>query len=128
MIRRTPLRPGKPPVRKTLPKKVNAKRRRRESLRAYGPAARRDWIVAMDCLTCRRHGPSEQSHLRSRAGAGKKGDARHVIPQCGECHALYPQRSKWAQLRPKWTDTELETAAALLDAAWREYQGGEEGE
>lgn len=135
MRRKSPLRAKRPMPRgsatlerhRPLPK-VNRKRKAANLLRAYGPASRRDWITGLPCLTCGHPPKSQQSHLRSRSGAGRKGDAKHVVPMCDPCHRLYPQRSKWAARFPHWTDAELERAAAVIEAAWQAnpYQGVDE--
>lgn len=110
-------------VRRKPLKKVNAKRRKRESLRAYGTEERRVWMTSRDCLTCGQPSTeerrSQQSHLRSKSGAGRKGDARYTIPSCDCCHKLYPQRSKWAERFPEWTDEALELAALGLDTMFK---------
>jgi hypothetical protein len=100
----------------------NPKRRAAQFARAYGSEDRVEWIKAQRCLTCGDHGPSQNSHLRSRAGAGRKGDATKVIPQCNPCHDLYPRRSQWRARFPHWTDEKLETAAAVIDARWQEQK------
>lgn len=124
--RKTPLRPKRPmargsaTLRRTRPlPKVNRKRKALELLRTYGPAERRAWITSFCCLTCGHPPKSEQSHLRSRSGAGRKGDAAQIVPMCRGCHTLYPQRSKWRRRFPHWTDAELERAAAAFEHAWQ---------
>lgn len=98
---------------------INKARKAKETLRTYGPAERREWMTSFCCVVCNAPPKSQQSHLRSRSGAGRKGDADKVVPMCGPCHRLYPQRSKWRERYPLWPDARLEEAARAFDEAWR---------
>jgi hypothetical protein len=103
------------------PNARNAKRQAKQFARAYGSEERVSWMKRQRCLTCGDHGPCENSHLRSRAGMGRKGNAEKTIPQCKPCHDLYPRRSKWRARFPHWTDEKLEAAAAVIEARWQEH-------
>lgn len=119
--RKTPLARSGRIARATPLPKVNRRRKAKELLRTYGPAERRAWITGFPCLTCGHPPKSEQSHLRSRSGAGRKGDAATIVPMCRGCHDLYPQQSKWRQRFPHWTDAELARAARVFADAWDQH-------
>ena len=125
MKRSKPLSRRTAPIRRAPVRKVNPKRKARNLLRAYGPAARREWMTSMDCLTCGQpsfeSARTQQSHLRSRSGAGRKGDARHTVPACDYCHKLYPRQSEWAKRFPDFTDAVLNAYAAALELEWQAH-------
>lgn len=118
LSRKTPLARSGRLARKTRLAPVNRARKAKELLRTYGPAERRDWMTHFPCLTCGHPPKSEQSHLRSKSGTGRKGDASQIVPMCGDCHRLYPQQAKWRQRFPHWTDAELQRAAQVFADAW----------
>ena len=41
------------------------------------------WIRSLPCAACKKHGPSDPAHMRSR-GAG--GTSKHLVPLCRMCH------------------------------------------
>lgn len=82
-------RPKHPSLkRKTYPKRVNPERKAREFARQYGSTARVRFIKSLPCGHCSRQPEEgvENAHLPSKSGAGRKGDACHVVPLCRECH------------------------------------------
>ena len=111
------MKPRKPIARTTRPKRVNKVRKAREWARAYGSEERVAWIRDQPCVAGH-SGPCENSHLRSRSGAGRKGDAATVVPMCKPCHNLYPKRSAWAAKYPELTDDTLNVIASATDHLW----------
>ena len=91
MKRRTPLkRSGKLERkaelhRKRQIKRRNARRRAKEFTRAYGSVERVRRVQAMPCCVCGGL-PSENAHIPGGSGAGRKGDARWIIPLCKHHH------------------------------------------
>lgn len=83
MMRRTPLKPGPGPKRRTAVKKRNAKRLRETRARQFGPHAER--VRALPCCACGARPPSQPHHVKSR-GAG--GTWRDLVPLCGYCHLI----------------------------------------
>lgn len=118
-MKRTPLTRGQPIRRTGRVKPVNKARRQKELLRTYGAPARRKWVKSLCCIVCNAPPPSEQSHIRSRSGAGRKGDADKVVPMCAACHLLYPQVSKWRKAYPLWPDARLQAAAKAVEFSWQ---------
>lgn len=88
----------KPPKReqkaKKRPKRSNPARKASEFLRCYGSAERVAWVKSLPCFACGLIGHTENAHLPSHSGAGRKGDARHIVPLCHSCHdhKVYLQR------------------------------------
>ncbi len=86
--RKTRLRPGAGPRRKTWIRRRNAKRAKAAWTKAYGSAARVEWINSMKCECKGKHpscsGPTQNAHETSR-GAG--GTASNVVPMSSGCHA-----------------------------------------
>jgi len=126
VVKRSPLPPRKTPLPRSSSPIARSRIKRKprpasETERAYGPPPRREWMTRFPCLTCGHPPKSQQSHLRSRSGAGRKGDASTVVPMCAECHLLYPKRSAWATRVPAWPDARLEAAAARFNSAWEKY-------
>ena len=92
---------------------VNPARKAREFARAYGSQARVEWIKAYGCLVCPRVG-SQNAHLPSKSGAGRKGDAKYCVPLCHQCHNDLDHKRL-----PASTVAYLYKMAAVLDAQWR---------
>lgn len=100
--------------RTTRVRRSNPKRRAREFARSYGSKERVKWINALPCFACQVIGQTENAHLPSRSGVGRKGDARYIVPLCHSCHGqkVYLQRpSAYAYLANK------------LDAQWQTLTG-----
>ena len=95
MVRKAPLRPGKPLSRKTRLKRstplnpVNRERRKAERERAYGPKERREWLTRQPCVACGRvpteDRPNHQHHTKG-GGVGRKADADTLVSLCPKCH------------------------------------------
>lgn len=78
----------RPPKERKPPKSVNAKRKKREQLRAYGPPLRREWIKAQPSVVSGK-GPCVNAHVVT-GGAGYKADARFIVPLTdAEHHELH---------------------------------------
>jgi hypothetical protein len=63
-----------------------------ETLRIYGPPARRKWITAQPCVFCgqepdERH-PSHNAHTEN-GGMSRKADYTTIVPACAFCHTLF---------------------------------------
>ena len=63
-------------------KRVNRKRKAKNFARAYGSELRVMYVQGLPCAACGHIGHSENAHIRSKSGAGRKGDASTVIPLC----------------------------------------------
>jgi hypothetical protein len=82
-VKRTPLKPGKPPERKAPLKASNPARKRKRYAEAFGDYA--DVIRGLPCCVCQAPPPSDPHHVRSRGAGGTK---RDLIPVCRTCHTL----------------------------------------
>jgi 5-methylcytosine-specific restriction endonuclease McrA len=80
-MKRTPLKPGKPPERNKPIRKVNAKRKRKRYAEAFGAHA--DVIRGLPCCLCGAPPPSDPHHVKSRGAGGKRMD---LAPLCRTCH------------------------------------------
>lgn len=134
LARYTPLRRVKP-MRRTWMRKRAPKRLARRA----ADAPRLNYIRAMSCIACGRHGPCEASHVTTGPnvkGTGMKVSDRSVVPHCGGprgCHAQWEQRrgrfagwtreERWEQARAWVVAVELATTpedhehALVLEAA-----------
>lgn len=123
------LRPGKPLVRSSRPKrgkpmaKVNRKRKAKRYERDYaGPYA--DWIRSQGCLACEAHPkmtqmlPTQAHHVRTR-GAG--GSAQDLVPLCWDCH--HDVHSMGRRTFERHYGIDLKAAARRL---WATYHNEEE--
>lgn len=96
MTPRHPLLRGRPPKRATRPKPVNRKRKAREFERAYFSTDRVQFINALPCLLGEKvsHGTvadrwkTENAHVPSHSGAGRKGSYLKVVNLCQWHHQL----------------------------------------
>lgn len=126
--------------RKAKPIKRSAiKKRKRpasETLRIYGPPARRRWMKTLPCSACGVVGYSEGAHVLGNGGMGRKADYDTQAPLCGArgallfawrsapegCHNLYDEhRSTFNAIYPNYNS---EKAAAETQAAWLSFSGG----
>lgn len=81
-MRKTALRPGKAPQRKTPIRERNPKRAAKKEQECFGPHAK--YVRTLPCLLC--GGPSEAAHVRS-VGAGGKAEA-NLVNLCADHHRL----------------------------------------
>ena len=87
LTRRTPLKRTPMTRGRTRVTPVNRKRRGKEWLRAYGSPERVAFVASLPCIVSdlRCVGAIENMHVRGD-GAGRKADARHVVPCCAAHH------------------------------------------
>jgi hypothetical protein len=88
--RSAPLRPRRAGIGKT--------RKPSETLRAYGPPARRRFVTALPCVYCVAVSPMfalvggkrHQAHVET-GGTGRKADADKIVPLCASHHRRYDE-------------------------------------
>lgn len=107
MKRKAPMKRGK----KLNP--VNRKRRKKNSVRAYGPKERREWLLAQPCCLCARRGV--QQHHIVNGGMGRKADTHLTVPLCAPCHQAHHDGNLFVP-RERWFEV-----AAWYERAWQEY-------
>lgn len=122
-----------PIARRTRVRKVNRARKAKNSARAYGPKARREWLLSRPCIVCGVEGYTEQAHTRT-GGTGRKADASTLIPLCGRdplalsqmglglgCHGQLHRvgRSSFEKIH----GVNLDVLAAATEKAWLRHQG-----
>ena len=123
--RRKPLKPGRPPRRRTWLKQHRARKRRTAATRseAYKAAVR-----LLPCVGCPdgRHAPGcrtfqvrEASHLGRDGGMSMKASDDSCIPQTSACHSWTQRRGLFEQaVRRAWAlDRIAETRAKIYGAA-----------
>jgi len=129
LMRRTPLRPGKPLRRKTRLNPVNTKRRQSEVERAYGEVAYRVWGSMQPCCACGRvptqSSPNHNAHIKPRgeppSGMGRKAGKEWLVTLCSDCHEQYHKHGEKAfELHHK---IDLDLMAAARWCRWRERDG-----
>lgn len=103
-----------------------------ETLRIYGPPARRKWMKTLPCSACGVVGYSEGAHVLGNGGMSRKADADTQAPLChtmpvpypalsmsfavGGCHILYDEhRSIFDAEFPNY---DPEIAARTTNEAW----------
>lgn len=110
----------------------NKARKAKNFERAYGGSERREWVESKPCIACGHAPPSENAHVppKGEHGTGYKGDARFVVPFCGDrlsegrfvlgCHTLYDKhRQTFVRLYP---GLDVQAQAAKLEQEWQLYQ------
>ena len=101
MLRRTPLKRGKPPKAK--------KRTASEFSRIYGSKARVRWVKGSPCVSCDSvTGRNHNHHIRS-GGMGRKSDAETIVSLCPPCHdelhrGLLGRTTEWWDEQARQTD------------------------
>jgi hypothetical protein len=83
-VKRTPLKRGKPPQRKTRVKARNAKRKGHRFPKRRQPACL-EWVREMPCCNCGWPGPSHPHHVKTRGAGGP--DVGNLVPLCPFCHS-----------------------------------------
>lgn len=108
------------------------KRSDAETLRIYGPPARRDMVTSMPCACCGRPAtagePNQQAHLHTGTdrGTSRKASARFVVALCARCHLTGPQNhhafgtDAAFELARGLAPGHLRRAADATEARWRE--------
>jgi hypothetical protein len=112
MLRRSPIKRGKPP------KAVNKKRKKSEWARAYHSEAFVRFTKSAPCAADGRT-PCDAAHTES-GGAGRKADWDTIIPLCSGingCHAKQ-HREGWAAIG--MSEEGRKRAVAYHQAAWAE--------
>lgn len=61
--------------------RINPARRKREWARAYHSTDRVEFVKSLPCAACGRR-PSENAHMPSQSGMGRKGDYSTIVPLC----------------------------------------------
>lgn len=125
-------------------KKSPVKKRPRkpsETLRIYGPPARRAFVTSLPCAACGVEGFSEQAHVApaGEKGTGYKAGYEWIAPLCHErpipmlavlrfdvrmyvgCHRLYDCFK--TEFRAAFPDFNPEKAATDCEAAWLAFSG-----
>lgn len=110
--RRTRLKNGPPPERRTPIRKRNRKRAEKRREAAFGTKA--DWIRGLPCVCCGLPAPSDPHHVISR-GAG--GDSRHLVPLSRICHTELHTVGRTTFERRRGLN--LTDAAEKLHEQWR---------
>lgn len=53
-------------------------------------------VASLDCICCKRSGPSQCAHINSRGkGMGMKAPDCWTFPLCPECHREFDQGARW---------------------------------
>jgi hypothetical protein len=131
---RSSLTPSPGPTRRAWINRTAKKRKKRkpsETLRIYGPPARRAWIKSLPCFACAglsplfgwaSQGHSENAHTVT-GGTGRKADADTIVPLCRSHHRRYDQH------QPPFDRADVreatKAAAPTYDAAWQAHFSGE---
>ena len=121
LTRKSPIRRSAAPKPPRAPKapipKKNPARAKLALARAFGGPERIAWIQAQLCVACGREG-CQNAHVRS-GGAGRRADARWVVPLCPTCHALVHSGGQASFERAHQID--LFDLAVLTEARWEQY-------
>lgn len=113
--------------RKRKIKQVNAKRRARNSKRAYGDPAHRDWLHNQLCVITGNRGsrsnPMVAAHTKGDGGAGYKASARYQVPMLDSLHKELHQHG--VQTFEAKYGVYLELLAAEVWGAWSAFNEDE---
>ena len=107
------LKPKTPKSRRPI-NKTNPVRRARESARAYGSKARVTFVQTIPCILCART-PSENAHMKSKSGMGRKGHYTTIAALCHDCHYAYDTNAL-----PDWAVAKAEHDPLTIEQAWQE--------
>ncbi len=127
--RKMPLpRATQPLARTTRGKATNPRRKREAFARAYGSRGRVAFVKAFPCVVCVKRypkmwGDSDNAHVPSKSGAGRKGDARRIVPLCRWHHTGSAFTSLHALGKSKFNayhGLDLDAEAARVDALFTE--------
>ena len=105
MKRNTPLKPRNP------------KRKAENFERAYGGEARVLWIQAHPCVACGAK-PCHNAHTKG-GGAGRKADARWIVPLCATCHDAYHRIGQ--RTFEMGMGIDLDHEAQVIDARYEQH-------
>lgn len=102
----------------------NRERQTTESARAYGPPARRRWLVGQKCCVpgCDEHWV-QHVHVSPRgepSGMGRKHDYTQTVPMCAWHHRELHQQGERTFERKYNLD--LDMIAQATEAKWKRYE------
>jgi hypothetical protein len=107
--------------RRTPVRRVNAARKAKELLRAYGPSERRAWIASLPCLVarCPFMLRRENAHVIT-GGTGRRADAKWIVPLCPFHHA---ELHRWGHLSfcVYYFIPSLSAEARTIDRRWQAH-------
>lgn len=124
LARRSRLRSGKPPARRTRIRPVNARRRGRAFARNFHSAERVQAVQAMPCALSGQPGPCHNAHIRSRGAGGRWYD---VIPLAPEVHRAFDEHRRDTLRAYGVTISELQCRARELARQHKDRYGLPEG-
>lgn len=106
--------------RRTRPKAVNRKRKASNFVRAYGSRLRVEWVKGLPCVvpSAIHGGEIENAHTQN-GGAGRKADARYVVPMCRDHHRYLHQHGQEAFQATFVVN--LNAAARRTEIAWQAH-------
>ena len=116
-MKRTPLKRTAQLRRATPVKARNTTRRAREFVRAYGGVSRVLWVQRQPSVVSGK-GPCENCHVAAD-GAGRKADARWIVPLTFDEHRLLHAIGKASF--EALTGVDLDAAAVATECAWQAY-------
>jgi hypothetical protein len=90
VLRRSPMKRGEGPVRKTRIKPK--KRPAGKFARIYGSKERVRWVKLSECVCCGKEGTEEHpnaNHHTENGGQGRKADYHTIVSLCHPCHHLH---------------------------------------
>lgn len=99
------------------------KRHAENQLRAFGGSERTEWIKAQPCVVRYCHRPSENAHVAPKSeagGAGRKADARWIVPMCRQHHRVELHHIG-RETFEKIYGIDLTAAAGRTEARWQNH-------
>lgn len=122
LTRKTPMKRGPGPKRKSRIKPRNAKRKAAAFERAYGGEARVAFVKSLPCVLAGQHScraPMDVSHITT-GGVGRKADACLTVPTCRAAHQRFHAIGR-AAFELRYT-VDLDAIASHVEAEWRRAQ------
>ena len=114
----------KKPLKRSRPRAVNATRKAREFARCYHSEERVRFVKTLPCVACLPSRvptePSENAHIPSRSGVGRKGDYDQIVPLCRPHHSVLHETVPLV-----FEDTyyvNLAFCAVATEARWQSWQ------
>ena len=132
ILRKSPIARSTKPIKRTRIRKHP--RKPSETLRIYGPLARRKWMKLQPCSACGVVGYSEGAHVLGNGGMSRKADYDTQAPLCGYrmlstssetigCHKLYDDY-RWI-FDEEFPGFDPEISAAETESRWLEAHPNE---
>jgi hypothetical protein len=129
----------RPPKRKVAKRKIqkSSTRKAKNWKRAYGSAARVEWVKQQPCVFCGLT-PCENAHIET-GGMGRKAHYTKVVPMCATSSEMMPAGGKIWRVRIRigchksydtWArqsmqgQVDLDAAAAETERKWIAYSAG----